>query len=204
MVSPIFIAEVKTQSPYGYKSDHSWIELLKIADKYGDWISIHTNPLWGGSFEAISLAKKITNKPILAKGLHHTYNEMEQCYKNGADFCLVEGGFYPFSGYKNAGDILYEVSYELMDNTIKYIKQYNKSKLFFQKEKHLNNLKLVYNARDLKTGQLKENHKEKLEKHINLGVWICQASGIKSIKDVHPKVNAFIVGENLVEFCKTI
>ena len=37
------IAEVKTISPYGFKSDKSWEELFKIADEIGDIISVHTD-----------------------------------------------------------------------------------------------------------------------------------------------------------------
>ena len=64
------IAEVKTQSPFGYKSDKSWDELFEVANKVGDIISIHTDRRWGGSFELLQKARSLTNKPILAKGIH--------------------------------------------------------------------------------------------------------------------------------------
>jgi indole-3-glycerol phosphate synthase len=74
------IAEVKTQSPFGFKSEKSWDELFAIADSVGDILSIHTDARWGGSFDLIQKAKSLTNKPILAKGIHAT-----------ADYILVVG-----------------------------------------------------------------------------------------------------------------
>ncbi len=62
------IAEVKIQSPFGFKSEKSWDELFVIAEKAGDIISIHTDARWGGSFELIKKAKSLTKKQILAKG----------------------------------------------------------------------------------------------------------------------------------------
>lgn len=67
-MKPLFIAEVKTQSPFGFFGNKSWDELFEAANKVGDIISIHTNPLWGGSFDHLMLARRMTNKPILAKG----------------------------------------------------------------------------------------------------------------------------------------
>ena len=61
------IAEVKTGSPFGYKSEESWDELFEVAESVGDILSIHTDPRWLGSFELISKARKLTDKPILAK-----------------------------------------------------------------------------------------------------------------------------------------
>ena len=38
------IAEVKTGSPFGFKSGRTWGELFKTAERAGDVISIHTDP----------------------------------------------------------------------------------------------------------------------------------------------------------------
>ena len=51
------IAEVKTQSPFGFRSQKSWDELFVIADSVGDMLSVHTDPRWGGSFDLIRRAK---------------------------------------------------------------------------------------------------------------------------------------------------
>ena len=63
------IAEVKTQSPFGFRSDKNRDELFAVANQIGDIISIHTDPRWGGSFELVKKARALTKKPILAKGI---------------------------------------------------------------------------------------------------------------------------------------
>lgn len=72
------ITEVKTQSPFGYKSNEVWEELFNLANGFGDIISIHTNPKWSGSFKLLEKARGLTNKPILAKGLHETDDEIKR------------------------------------------------------------------------------------------------------------------------------
>src|SRR3989344_315473 len=87
---PIIIAEVKPESPT-FRSDKSWDELFDIADTVGDWISIHTNALWGGSFDLIAKTRARTEKPILAKGLHETDDDVRRAIQMGADYALVVG-----------------------------------------------------------------------------------------------------------------
>jgi len=71
-MNPLLIAEVKTESPFGFVSEKTWRQLFDIANKHGDIISIHTDKRWGGSFDLISKAKELTKKPVLAKGIHAT------------------------------------------------------------------------------------------------------------------------------------
>ena len=71
------IAEVKTESPFGFKSERSWGELFAVANENGDILSIHTDSRWGGSFDLIKKAKSLTNKSILAKGIHATDSEVQ-------------------------------------------------------------------------------------------------------------------------------
>lgn len=54
------VAEVKTESPFGFRSDKSWQELFDLAEALGDIISIHTDPRWGGSFELLKKARTLT------------------------------------------------------------------------------------------------------------------------------------------------
>ncbi|MBS3085621.1 hypothetical protein J4225_02965 [Candidatus Pacearchaeota archaeon] len=85
------IAEVKTQSPFLFSSPKSWNELFDIANNFGDIISIHTDSCWGGSFNLLKKARKLTKKPILAKGLHKNNSEIEKSIELGADLVLVVG-----------------------------------------------------------------------------------------------------------------
>jgi len=85
------IAEVKTKSPFGFRSKKSWDELFRIANEHGDWLSIHTDPRWGGSFELIKKARSLTKKPILAKGIHRSDKDIKQALKLGANYVLVVG-----------------------------------------------------------------------------------------------------------------
>ena len=85
------IAEVKTKSPFGYVSGKDWAELFEIANIIGDIVSIHTDPRWGGSMELVKKARNLTSKPILAKGIHKSDDEIRQCLEAGADFVLVVG-----------------------------------------------------------------------------------------------------------------
>lgn len=52
------ITEVKTESPFGFKSDKTWDELLAVAEKVGDMISVHTDPCWGSSFALLAKKKQ--------------------------------------------------------------------------------------------------------------------------------------------------
>jgi len=87
------IAEVKTESPFGFKSEKSWDELFGIASKIGDIISIHTDARWGGSFDLIKKARGLTDKKILAKGIHAKDEEIRKAIEAGADYVLVSGAF---------------------------------------------------------------------------------------------------------------
>lgn len=64
------IAEVKTKSPTGKKSERTWDELFNIANEAGGIISIHTNSIWGGSFKLLKKARILTKKPtVFPRGL---------------------------------------------------------------------------------------------------------------------------------------
>lgn len=176
---PILIAEVKIQSPFGFKSAKSWDELFKIAKKHGDWISIHTDPQWGGSFDLIKKAKSLTSKPILAKGIHRTNRELELAFKAGADYALVVGRI-PSDEYIHKCLIEPYIIEEL--------------------RKIPENLKCVWNSRDLNTGGLKTETFEMARKAWE--GWLCQASNIKTEKDIKKGANAILVGEGLTRFVK--
>lgn len=168
------IAEVKTLSPFGWKSNKTWDELFTLAEQKGDWISIHTDPRWGGSYDHLRVARSRTFKPILAKGIHATDTEVDRALSAGADYVLVVGRVPP---YKR---VLVEPT--TLDDLRTLPAGY----------------KAVWNARDLSTG-LPKPYTFQEAREVWKG-WLCQASFIRSWDDVHPGADAILVGEHLPEF----
>jgi indole-3-glycerol phosphate synthase len=188
----IFIAEIKTQSPYGYKSERDFNVLAYEAITFGDWISVHDNALWGGDFETIAFVRKQTRKPILAKGLHSTDDDIQRALDHGANYVLVVDRLPRQEFWKKC---LFEwssvVNWRLMAENI------------YEGTKH----KYVHNIRDLTTGighkyNALPEYVEYKKKHPES--WICQASGIRTLNDVDPNVNAFIVGTHMSDICVSI
>lgn len=180
MKKPTIIAEVKTKSPFGFASDKSWDELFMIANEVGDIISIHTDERWGGDFDLIKKAKCLTHKPILAKGIHASDEEIEKAILNGADYVLVVGRMTEVHKDK----CLFEP-------------------LNLEELKHIpDNLKVVWNSRDLSNGKNKTETFEQA-REIFKG-WLCQASNIKTVNDVKAGADAILVGTNLISFTKSL
>ena len=174
------IAEVKTHSPFGWSSDKAWDELFKLAESCGDIISIHTDPRWGGSFDLITKAKSLSSKPILAKGIHATDNDVEKAVKAGADYVLVVGRVPKVCIDKCLIEPL--TLQEL--NTIPI------------------DMKVVWNSRDLNTGGLKQETFEQARQLFS--GWLCQASNIKSVGDIKEGADAVLVGTHLTEFVESM
>lgn len=181
---PIFIAEIKTQSPFGFRSEHPFVSLMQYAITYGDWVSVHTNALWGGDYDAISFVRRNTNKPILAKGIHATDDDIQRALDHGADYVLVVDRIPKV----NITKCLLEL--HRFDDVEKC------NHMYFNDP----SLKFVCNSRDLRSGLPKKMWE--LDRYTDMRLWTCQASGIKTQGHVQPNVNAFIVGEHLVNFCK--
>ena len=178
--SVTFIAEVKTRSPFGWQATHSWDELFEIANTVGDWISIHTDPRWGGSFDLVREARRLTNKPILAKGIHSSDLEVQEAIESGADYVLVVGRIPAI--YRDRCLIEPKNHYELL-----MIPTW---------------LKAVWNSRDLSTGKLKSNeHPLRMFAHARSWPgWLCQASNIESWDDIDSRAQAVLVGTHLPNF----
>jgi indole-3-glycerol phosphate synthase len=194
MSKPIFIAEIKTQSPFGYNSKYCFYDLMCCANRFGDWISVHTNPLWGGSYEAVEFVRRHTNKPILAKGFHSEEEDIVKALDHGADYVLVVDRVpYPHFRY-NGQSIWTKCLFEMHNQPL------------FEGNLTINpdfkNQKFVCNLRDLNTGDRKNS--PEIAVYLEKGLWTCQASFIKSMDDVLPNVSAFIVGEHLVEFTERL
>lgn len=174
------IAEVKTKSPFDFRSNKTWMELFSIASAIGDIVSIHTDPRWGGSFELIEKAKKLTPKPILAKGIHANDKDIISALKAGADYVLVVGRI-PGTHIERC-----------------LIEPLSLSEL----SEIPSGSKVVWNSRDLLTGKPKQETFEQARK-IWKG-WLCQASCIKNASDIKIGANAVLVGEHLEEFAKSL
>ncbi len=170
------IAEVKTRSPFGFRSDKSWDELFEIANTVGDIISIHTDPRWAGSFDLIKKAKSLTKKPILAKGIHATDKEVQQAIDAGADYVLVVGRI----------PNIHQDKCLIEPTTLSELKKIPE------------NLKVVWNSRDLSDGGIKKETFEEARKIF--GGWMCQASNIKTVTDIKSGADAVLVGTHLSEF----
>lgn len=188
---PLFVAEVKTESPFGFRSPFTKDELLRLAARHGSMVAIHTDPRWGGSFEWLKVARHRTDKPILAKGIHAADDEIERALDCGADRVLVVGRIPP-------DKYLDKVWYE--PNTLDELRCCP------------DGVKVVWNSRDLVTGARKKSENGFLytslghARNVRPEIWMCQASFISTRSDVmtDPPVQAFIVGEHLPEFVQDL
>ena len=173
---PQIIAEVKTESPFGFKSQKTWDELFLIAEKAGDIISIHTDSRWGGSFDLITKAKSLTKKPILAKGIHATDEDIQKAVDAGADYVLVVGRI----------PAIYQDKCLIEPLTLSELKSIPET------------FKVVWNSRDLSDGGIKKETFE--EARAMFKGWMCQASNIKGRKDIKEGADAILIGTHLEEF----
>ena len=174
------IAEVKTNSPFGWKSDKTWDELFQLANSVGDIISIHTASRWNGSFDLIRKAKSLTDKPILAKGIHAHDGPVQQAIDAGADWVLVVGRMPKIHREKCLIEPLTLEELETIPEDVH----------------------VVWNSRDIATGGFKEE--TFAEARSLFTGWLCQASNIKTIDDVETGANAVLIGTHLAEFADSI
>lgn len=174
------IAEVKTVSPFGWRSPKTWDELFETAVRIGDIISVHTDPRWGGSCKLIEKARRLTSKPILAKGIHADDADIRKAFDCGADFVLVVGR---------------TPKIELTRCLIEPVALAGLHRI-------PTGCRVVWNSRDLATGGLKrETFGE--ARHLFPG-WLCQASNLKTVEDIHPEANAVLVGTHLEIFAESL
>lgn len=168
-----FVAEVKNKSPFGLASNDSWESLLEIASECGDAISIHTDPRWNGSFDNLRRARALTNKPLLAKGIHTTDDDVRRALDCGANAVLVVGRI-------PADELMAKCWLEPL--TIAELKT-------------LPPCLAVWNARDLRDGKPKTETWQEAR-----AAWsgtLCQASLIRHVNDIKPDSDCFLVGEHM-------
>lgn len=179
MDAPLFIAEVKTKSPFGFESEHSWEDLFEIAAKHGDAVAIHTSHRWGGSFAAVQAAREklLRRKLVVAKGIHPYDEEIRIALYRGADLVTVVGRMPP----RELAPVCIWEPKNLPDLMCRST-----------------SLKVMWNQRDLQTG---DPHPQVFAeaRDVHRG-WLCQASYIKTPEDVNLLADAFIVGEHLPTF----
>lgn len=171
------IAEAKPLSPFGFRSGQSWDELFRLAAAAGDVVSVHADPRWGGSLDLIRAARSRTEKPILAKGVHASDEEIRAALAAGADFALVVGRL-------PAPDLRPRCLIE--PNTLAELGALPPGTA------------AVWNSRDLRDGGLKEE--TFADARAAWPGWLCQASNLRSAGDVHPGAQACLVGQALPEF----
>lgn len=174
---PLFIAEAKPRSPFGFSSGSSWEALLSLAIDCGDVVSVHTDPRWGGSLDLIRAARAKTGKPILAKGIHAEDAEVRAALEAGATFALVVGRM-------PAADILPRCLIEPL--SVAELRSLPPE------------VAAVWNSRDLADGSLKKE--AFAEARAVWRGWLCQASNIRGVADVQPGADAVLVGQGLPSF----
>jgi indole-3-glycerol phosphate synthase len=180
----LFIAEAKDKTPF----DHQWKpaesceERLELAIEHGDWISIHTDERWGGSFKLLARVRELTSKPLLAKGYHATDDDIERALDAGADRVLTVRESMP----EVHADICLAEPLTLMG---------------------LGRLagaeRAVWNARNPYTGDAKIDDFEQARLVRPDGL-MYQASHIRTVDDVHPSANGVLVGTHLPEFIRSL
>lgn len=152
----IRIAEAKKRSPWdGELSPLSVQDLILEAILHGDWVSVHTEPIWGGCLRDVEYARKFLKpgQKLLAKGLHLTDRSVKDAFQAGADHVLVVG--------RVPEDSRCLVEPFSVDQGAEFLYKYGVKNL-------------VWNRRDLFTGRPKDEGWA--EARAALRTWLCCAS----------------------------
>lgn len=180
---PLVVAEVKPRSPFGWVNPLSVEAQMKLCREVGDIISVHTNPLWGGSWDLLAEVCKWADRPVLAKGFHDTVHDVRRALDCGATYVLTVG-WHP------GGELGKRCWFEVE----------NRYQLTNAPEAEW----IVLNARCPRTGGRRgvdawnDTAVDRvLTSPDRLGHRICQASMIRGPQDVHPLANAILIGEGL-------
>lgn len=188
---PLVVAEVKDRTPFNpdYHASDRYVQ-LRICEEIGDVISIHTNPLWGGSWEWLAEVCKRATKPVLAKGFHPTIRDVERALDCGATHVLTVG-WHP------GGDLAERCWMEC--------------ETFDQLRDQPSTQRCVWNARNPRTGETRweddaqlmwtcvKGYNSQRRPSVSLPAqpWLCQASRIRGPDDVVAGVDAILIGEGL-------
>lgn len=197
------VAEVKTKSPTRKDLTGDVEESLILAAEVGDIISRHTHPKWGGSFEDVRVTKeKYPNNLVLAKGMHPSDSHIDELVKiHGADYVLVvmrNGRMLP---------MVHQDKCWIEVLNLEQIRSYGNALRHYPV--------LVWNERDLeaslsegreiwKSETSGETFEQALELARSYSIDICQASGLKTVKDIKQGAKYVLVGSNLREFARSM
>jgi hypothetical protein len=186
----MIVAEAKTRTPFDpfYRKD--WMHQFALASEYGDMVSIHTDPQWNGSYDLIGIARKLTDKPILAKGLCTTEEQYDESIAAGAHQVLWVGTIPPPRCRANSW---FEPTRIWRGHMLAPVAEAG--------------IPVVINSRDVLCGGGPTEDEE--------GIWqwfadnspdtfLVQASNIKSFSDIRSKANAAIIGTHLEQFVDTL
>lgn len=193
---PTLIAEVKTVSPFGFRSRWPEEYLLDLALEHGDWVAIHTDPAWGGSIEGLAevrrrMVRHGIDKPLLAKGVHRDDSELRRALAL-ADYALVVGRWPHALEPALQARLIFEPTFEGQVRLA--------IRAFVAVDARP---RIVLNRRNLDTGDLStDTPSPGVVKAMYRGndPWVVHASFIASDADLDAAADAHLVGSSLVEF----
>jgi len=125
-------------------------------------------------------ARGLTNKPLLAKGIHASDEDISRALDCGADLVLVVGRV---PGAHLDKCLVEPASLEGLARLA-------------------TSQRAVWNSRDLTTGGLKSTSFS--EARQLFGGWLCQASNIISLEDINAAADAVLIGTNLSEIAEQL
>ncbi len=169
--SPLIVAEIKQRSPYGWSNPLKWERQLDICEEVGDIISVHTDPMWGGSLEHLAAVRKLTRKPILAKGFHPTIAHVRAALEH-SDYCLTVG-WWPGNPR-----CWHEVT--------------SLREMHYTEASHV-----VWNSRDPRTGETRPESESAVQ--LQRPEWLCWASNVRAADSLKREYSAVLIGEGLYQ-----
>lgn len=129
--------------------------------------------------DLVRRARSMTNKLILAKGIHQTDDEVREALDAGADTVLVVGRV------------------PNIEPTKVYVEPATLKELWRLPRR----INAVWNARNVWTGEPK--YETFGEARVLRRGWLCQASFIRTWADVDRRADAILVGTHLPEFAES-
>lgn len=188
-MSWLLVAEVKTRTPFDPDYRKDWMHQFALASEFGDMVSIHVDPRWNGSYDLISIARRLTDKPILAKGFCTSMTQHNEAIAAGAHQVLWIGAVPP-------PEARHQAWCEITSSP-------EKGWGFWLDEIARIGCPIVSNSRQPETGREFFGEMD-LWRAIPSECFKVQASNIKTIADVREDADAILVGTHLESFLDTL